>query len=165
MFLNVLMLIKQVRLWSVLLLYGMLLLIAWKVPKYVFPGSNTGKYGPEKTLYCDTFYPGIDISLDKRFKFQSIVYRSYPDVSVLYFGINNIAILNIHDVDYSYIIFEIKKHETLHTFKNPDFSEKIRSFLGVKNFDSFFLIIRMNDKKSYYEQNIYEMISNNKKLL
>ena len=30
---------------------------AWKVSKYgVFSGPNTGKYGPEKTLYLDTFH-------------------------------------------------------------------------------------------------------------
>ena len=29
----------------------------WNVPEYgVFSGSNVGKYGPEKTLYLDTFY-------------------------------------------------------------------------------------------------------------
>ena len=30
---------------------------AWKVSKYgVFSGPNTGKYGPEKTPYLDTFH-------------------------------------------------------------------------------------------------------------
>ena len=30
---------------------------AWKVSKYeVFSGPNAGKYGPEKTLYLDTFH-------------------------------------------------------------------------------------------------------------
>ena len=46
-----------------------LLSIAWKVSKYgVFSGPNTGKYGPEKSSYLNTFHvvevSGVTISHD-----------------------------------------------------------------------------------------------------
>ena len=38
--------------------------------------------------------------------------------------INNIAILNIHGVNYCFIISGISKSETINLFKNADFIEK-----------------------------------------
>ena len=45
---------------------------AWKVSKYeVFSGPNTGKHGPEKTPYLDTFHAVI-ILLDVIKQLRSI---------------------------------------------------------------------------------------------
>ena len=47
-----------------------MLLTAWKVAKYgAFSGPNTGKFGPEKTLYLDTFHAVVHFTCEKIFTF------------------------------------------------------------------------------------------------
>ena len=46
--------------------------------------------------------------------------------------INNIAILNIHGVNYCCIISGISKSETINLFKNADFIEKRGTFMKHK---------------------------------
>ena len=43
-----------------------MLLTAWKVSKCgVFSGPNTGKFGPEKALYLDTFHGVVHFTCEK----------------------------------------------------------------------------------------------------
>ena len=54
---------------------------------------------------------------DKGFRFQSFVCNSCHDVLMMSFGISNIAVLNIHGVDYRCIIFGSRKGETIKMMK------------------------------------------------
>ena len=46
---------------------------AWKVSKYqVISGPNTGKYGPEMTLYLDTFNAVLAASIHRCFENNKI---------------------------------------------------------------------------------------------
>ena len=57
-----------------------------------------------------SFYSGV-------FSFQSTVYKDYHELFMMSFGINDIAVLNIHSFDYGCIIFEIRQSETISFFE------------------------------------------------
>ena len=70
--------------------------------------------------------------LNKGFRFQSSVCIDCYDVLMMSIYINNIAILNIHGVNYCCIISGISKSETINLFKNADFIEKRGTFMKHK---------------------------------
>ena len=51
--------------------------------------------------------------LDMKFKFQPYVCNGCHDVLMMSVSLNNIAILNIHSVDYYCIVTDITKFETI----------------------------------------------------
>ena len=54
------------------------LFTTWKVSIYgVFSGSNTGKYGPEKTTYLDTFHAVVYIWYVFSSEFREMFPRSF----------------------------------------------------------------------------------------
>ena len=57
--------------------------------------------------------------LDKRFRFQPVVYNGCHDVLMMSMEINNIVILNIHGIDYLCIICGISKNEANISHKIP----------------------------------------------
>ena len=66
--------------------------------------------------------------LDKTFRFQPTVCNGRHDVLMMSNDLESIAILNVYDVVYCFIISEISKTEAENLFKNTDLSEKSGSF-------------------------------------
>ena len=66
--------------------------------------------------------------LDKRLRFQPDVCKYFHDVLKMSIDFDNIAILNIQDADYCYLIFGISKFQTINVLKTADLREKKGSF-------------------------------------
>ena len=62
--------------------------------------------------------------LDKRLRFQPAVCKCFHDVLKMSVDFDNIAILNIQDADYRYLIFGISKCQTINVLKTADLREK-----------------------------------------
>ena len=52
--------------------------------------------------------------LDKKYKFQSFNYDGYNDELMMFIGIGSVCILNIHGVNYCFIVFVISKSEVIY---------------------------------------------------
>ena len=59
--------------------------------------------------------------------FQANVYNGCSDVLMMSMSLSNIAILNIHDVDYCCIIIRISKSEAVNLLQNFDLTETSRT--------------------------------------
>ena len=70
------------------------------------------------------FFITIGIFLDKRLRFQPAVCKCFHDVLKMSIDFDNIAILNIQDADYRYLIFGISKCQTINVLKTADLREK-----------------------------------------
>ena len=68
---------------------------------------------------CDIWY-----FLDKRYKFQPDVSKVCHDLLMMSINLRDIAILNIHDVDYCCIINGISKSEAINLLQKADFIKK-----------------------------------------
>ena len=62
--------------------------------------------------------------LNKGFKFRTNVCNKYHDLLMMSMNLNNIAILNIKDFDFCYIISGISKNEAITLIQNADLTEK-----------------------------------------
>ena len=62
--------------------------------------------------------------LDKGFKFQPYVCYGCHDVLMMYINLNDIVILNIHDVDYCCVINGINKNDALNLLQNADLTKE-----------------------------------------
>ena len=62
--------------------------------------------------------------LDKGFKFQPDVCNGCNDVLMISMNLSDIAILNIHRVDYRCIVSAISKKEAVNLEQNVDLTEK-----------------------------------------
>ena len=65
---------------------------------------------------------------DKGFKFQPAVCNMCHDVLKMSMNVNDIAILNVHGVNYHCIINGIIKCETINLLKNVDINQKCGSY-------------------------------------
>ena len=83
-------------------------------------GININKTSALKE--CDIFH--YCHFLDKGFKFQPDVCNGYHDVLMMSVNLNDIAILNIRDVDYRCIINGIDKKETASLLQNANLTEE-----------------------------------------
>ena len=97
-----------------------------------------------KLLYFDTIdvSEGIDVNktsaskecdichylyfFNCSFKFQPNVCNRSHDLSMMSINLSDIAILNIKDCDYSFIISLISKNEAIKLLQNDDLAEKSR---------------------------------------
>ena len=80
--------------------------------------------------------PTISIFLDKRFKFQSYVCNDCHDVLMMSKNLSDIAIVNIHGVDYCCIISGINKNEAISLMQNIGSSEKSRTLQNIKIYNN-----------------------------
>ena len=83
---------------------------------------------------------------DKRFRFQTTVGNDCNN-ALMSIAITNIAILNIHGLDYPCTVFRISKSEAMYIFRNCDLTENSLSLQGII---FFFLIIKINNKTTCY---------------
>ena len=62
--------------------------------------------------------------MEKGFKFQLDVCNGCQNVLIMSLNVSDIAILNIHGVDYHFITSEFVKTETINLMQNMDFTLK-----------------------------------------
>ena len=65
----------------------------------------------------------VGIILGTGFRFQSFVCNGCHGILMLSLHINNIAILDIHDIDFSRIILRVNKIEAIKMLENSVFNE------------------------------------------
>ena len=71
--------------------------------------------------------------LDKGFKLQLYIYSECHDLLMMFINLDDIAILNIHGVDYRCNITGISKSEAESLLQNADLSQKSATFIKHKN--------------------------------
>ena len=72
------------------------------------------------------------VFLDKEFKFQMYVSNGCLDVLMISMNLSNIAILEIHGVEYHCVINGISKSEAINLMQNIDLSEKSGTLQFIK---------------------------------
>ena len=77
-------------------------------------------------------YLSLLVFLDKAFKFQMYVSNGCLDVLMISVNLSNIAILEIHVVEYHCVINEISKSEAINLMQNIDLSEKSGTLQFIK---------------------------------
>ena len=68
------------------------------------------------------------------FKFQSNLCSQCHDVLMKSMNLNDIAIPNIHDAGYSFIIIGISKIEAKSLMQNVNLSGKVEHYINYKNY-------------------------------
>ena len=63
-------------------------------------------------------------SLNQGFKFQNSVCNSCHDLTMLCFGLSNIATITVKGIDHRYIIHDISKSKAIHLFENAVFDDR-----------------------------------------
>ena len=72
--------------------------------------------------------------LEKGFKSQPYVRNGCHVLSMMSINLNDIAILNIHSVDYGCNIFGIRKSDAVNLLENTDLTEKQGYYKNMKNY-------------------------------
>ena len=85
----------------------------------------------DESKECNIYYYWL--FLDKGFKLQLYIYSECHDLLMMFINLDDIAILNIHGVDYRCNITGISKSEAESLLQNADLSQKSATFIKHKN--------------------------------